>query len=411
MGNEEIQIQTEVSNPYISSSNDTCIEVIVKISSSNSTPTIKTALGSCIVIDKSGSMKGKKLDNVKKAVLNILDQYEDDDIISIITFDFNVQLLVPPTLANQRKKIKKAVKKIKPDGPTSLYTALNKSIELCKKLKNANPRILLFTDGYPTDIKDSEKYSLLIRDAFASGITTSTIGVGQFYNDIILRTVSDNGGGWWEHISDLDKIDDAFNKEFEQSKTIVTRHPFLVLKLNANCGINSIHMIKPIAKLMDASYNEMGTPILYIPDMYQGGVQEYIIRLDIKASNWVGETPIIDVKYADSIRESICTSVANIEFTKDEEIIKHYKPRPKALMELVTIMEQGTQAIELGDKQLALDVEEKTRALLNNPTLINALNADEGGKTKLIFDATQSMGEGKEIDTKVEIARLRQTIY
>lgn len=405
-----LKIECDISNPYISSNAPSTLEIFVKIQASRAAPTINAPLASCLVIDKSGSMAGEKIKNVKNAIVKIMDYYGEDDIISIISFNQEVQVLVPPTFTKQRRKINRFIKKIKTNGRTSLYAALSQSIELMSKLKNVNPRILIFTDGLPTDVKEPEKYKPLSRNAFISGITISTIGVGYDYNDIILRAISDQGGGWWEHIRDLDKIENAFINEVENSKTTVTSQPHITLKLNKYAQIESAHMFKPIPKEVSLNLDEYNNPIIYVPNIHQGGVQEYIFKINVTPTDMMGEDTVVDICYGDASRETICESSARVEFTRDNEIVKHFKPRPKAIMELVTILEKGTKAMELGDKQIALEVEGETKALLNNPTLMNALNSDEEGKTKLVFNAVKSIEEGISIDSKYEISKLRENI-
>ena len=74
-----------------------------------------------LVLDRSGSMKGEKIQQAKRAALVAVDRLRDDDIVSVVTYDTNVRVLVPATRASDRDSIRQAIEGIQADGNTALF--------------------------------------------------------------------------------------------------------------------------------------------------------------------------------------------------------------------------------------------------------------------------------------------------
>ena len=86
-----------------------------------------------IVLDRSGSMKGEKIQHAKRAALAAVDRLRDDDIVSVVTYDTNVRVLVPATRASDRDSIRQAIESIQADGNTALFAGVSKGAAEVRK--------------------------------------------------------------------------------------------------------------------------------------------------------------------------------------------------------------------------------------------------------------------------------------
>lgn len=76
-----------------------------------------------LVLDRSGSMSGRKLKNAKRAACYCVDQLLPTDRISVTVFDNEVEVIVPTTLASKRSSIRELINRVRPGDTTALHAA------------------------------------------------------------------------------------------------------------------------------------------------------------------------------------------------------------------------------------------------------------------------------------------------
>lgn len=405
MRRSSVKLRYRVSHPYVVANSTVETDILLNIAAEPETVPVDVPLATCVVIDKSKSMRGTKIECAKDAAKRVVSMHDPEDMISIIAFSTSVSRLVKPTRAHNHARMMKAIGKIKSKGLTSLYQALEKSGREMGKMSGFIPRILMFTDGYPTDEKDPRRYASLAQSLFLSGITSSTVGVGV-YNDVILRSISDNGGGWWEHIRSPDEITEAFAREVRRAKNTVARQPTLCVRFARNCRLLNAYSSLPIAKYMTLEEREGGYLCSRLPDLYKGGPQQYVFRISMKPPDTIGEFQLGSVAYV-SERRTVASEPIMLELTRDNELASYTDYRPVAVFAITQAIEKGTRAIELGDKGLAVEAENETRAILEDPQMRRALDETEQGKTKATQKATKAIREGESVDAKESIFSMR----
>lgn len=148
-----------------------------------------------LVIDRSTSMKGKRLRSVKKAVDLIVEKMTGNDILSIISFSDRAEVVVPAEFVQNTMMISSKVRSILASGGTEIYQGLNAAYkEMIKHpLKNYNNHLILLTDGHTYG--DSEQCIELAGKAAEMGIGFSGFGIGTEWNDQFLdQLVAPSGG-------------------------------------------------------------------------------------------------------------------------------------------------------------------------------------------------------------------------
>src|SRR5579885_2790483 len=139
--------------------------VLVEVKPTEMMAQVRMPLNFAIVLDRSGSMKGAKLNAVKQAVQKLIDQMADTDTISVVAFDDNVQVIVPAQPAMDKPGIKLAVDRIRDGGGTTM--SLGMSVGLNELRKYYSPgnvnRMVLLTDG--VTYGDTDRCRALADDA------------------------------------------------------------------------------------------------------------------------------------------------------------------------------------------------------------------------------------------------------
>ncbi len=154
-----------------------------------------------IVLDRSGSMSGSKIEKAKEAAVYCVDQLFPQDRVSFTVFDDEIHVIIPSTHPEDRQGIKRLIQKVSSGGTTALHPAWvagGKQVAEFMNTAGLN-RVILITDGLANvGETNSEKIILQAKELFKRGISTSTIGVGNDFNeDLLLPMALNSGGNSW----------------------------------------------------------------------------------------------------------------------------------------------------------------------------------------------------------------------
>lgn len=153
----------------------------------------RTPEGTCVVLilDKSSSMEGKKMELAKLAAIGVVDNLRPIDMVGVLIFDNSFHWAVPIRRAEERSLIKRVIAGITPDGGTQIAPALQEAYRRILPLNAVYKHIVLLTDG----ISEEGDSMTLARTAQEQQITISTVGLGQDVNRSYLEKVADLAHG------------------------------------------------------------------------------------------------------------------------------------------------------------------------------------------------------------------------
>lgn len=183
-----------------------------------------------MLIDKSGSMGGEasggatKLDLVKEAVLAAVEVLNPFYQIGVCAFDANVEWTVPLTEAGRRDEIETGVGTLSPGGGTRLYPALQEAFRAQAGSESAVRHIIVLSDGQ-TDTAD---FGRLTRHIAETGITVSTVGVGEDADRALLEEIALFGRGRSYYTDNPGEIPSIFVTEsMIVSRNLIVEEPFI----------------------------------------------------------------------------------------------------------------------------------------------------------------------------------------
>ncbi len=365
----------------------------------------RTPLNLCLVIDRSGSMEGPPLDYVKQACAYVVDLLGPDDILSIVTFEEVVDILMPPQRVTNKQPIKDGIARLMPGNTTNLYDGLLVAAQQLQSQESRRAtRMVVLSDGDPTaGIKDFPSLVQHAANIKAQGITSTFLGFGPDYNEELLASMAKKSGGNYYYIPQPNLIPEIFRTELEKLMTVVAMNLKLELKLARWVSMRAPEIVGS------------GEIAIGLSDMERGSVLQKVVDLEFP-NHPLGHYRVAGgrLSYDDTItgqRESIELDLA-MEFTADAarygapvdsrvrqaaEISEASRAVEKTMMGLKTgqvtamgaIQElQKTQALLRSEGRLA-EAHEVTQAL-------QALQSgDTGGAEKTLMGTFVHLDSGK----------------
>jgi len=192
-------------------------------------------LNLCLVIDRSGSMEGAPLDYAKQACQYVVDMLTPNDVLSIVTFEETVDVLMPPQRVTNKQTIKDGIQRLQVGNTTNLYDGLLLGMQQITQLDDAGraTRMIVLSDGDPTaGIKDFSALVAHAGDIKGRGITVTFLGFGPDYNEELLAAMAKKAGGNYYYIPQPQLIPEVFRTELEKLMTVVGRNLALDIKLS-----------------------------------------------------------------------------------------------------------------------------------------------------------------------------------
>jgi Mg-chelatase subunit ChlD len=184
------------------------------------TPTLALVL----VIDKSGSMNGERIELAKDAAKAAVELLNRNDKVGVVAFDDGVQQLVRMQSATNRMRIMSDISRLKASGGTNIAAGLQSAYEQLAVTSARLKHIILLTDG----ISDSANiFSEVLPAMRIEGITVSTVAIGDQSETVLLRRIAEGGGGRYYYTNDPYNVPRIFMKETSTvSRTSLVEEPF-----------------------------------------------------------------------------------------------------------------------------------------------------------------------------------------
>ena len=166
-----------------------------------------------LVIDRSGSMQGPKLEAAKESARVTTEVLSPDDYIAVVAFDSEAMRLVQPQRAGNRSRISAEISKLQSGGGTNIFPGLKEAFEILQGINAKVKHVILMTDGEaPTD-----GLAELVQDMRASRITVSCVGV-QGADRNMLSMIADAGDGRLYMVEDIGSLPKIFMKETQEAQ-------------------------------------------------------------------------------------------------------------------------------------------------------------------------------------------------
>jgi Ca-activated chloride channel family protein len=211
-------------------------------------PSVDVAL----VLDRSGSMAGRKIDNARKAVEHAVRLLNERDRLALVCYDTEIDTLLSSTPATPEAKTLalSRLRAIDARGSTDLCGGWLRGAEELTAHGGVSPgsrqsgtdpsicRVMLLSDGLANHGEtDSTALARHAADLRAKGITTSTFGLGADFDETLMSRLATDGGGHFYFIEQPAQIPDFFTSELGEALEVVARDARLVIAVDAGVEV------------------------------------------------------------------------------------------------------------------------------------------------------------------------------
>ena len=216
----------------------------------------------CIVLDRSTSMKGERLDSVRENLRQFISALRSKDLVSIVVFNDKAEILIAPTTNENKQVLFEKIDTISAAGGTEIYKGLKAGIDLLWQgnLKTYLPNLLLLTDGHTYG--DEEKCIDLVNKAVEKNIKINALGFGSEWNDKFLDEFTGITGGCAYYVRTLFDLPKFLQITLTSLATTIAHNSNLEIKKNDNCQLKYVFRIEPeISQLQLKDPIQMGNLI------------------------------------------------------------------------------------------------------------------------------------------------------
>jgi len=383
-------------NRYALSTDASREHVLIQLKSPPNVTGRRLPLNVALVIDRSGSMEGEPLDYVKRACGYVVDLLEPDDILSVVTFEEQVDVLVPARRVVNKTLLKEHINRIEVGNTTNLYDGIVVGCQQVASVMSEGHvnRVLLLTDGEPTaGIKDFGSIVGQVAEQKSRGITVTALGFGPEYNEELMAGIARRSGGNYYYISRPDLIPEVFRRELESLMTLVARNMRLRLSLSRWVQLRQIYGRQFAA--VNPRQAEVG-----LVDIERGSAMSVLCELEF-APRPAGTYRVVKAElfYDDGVsgRSEILSTDVVLEFTPDKPLVASgVNPIVKQELEIAqasrnlekTVMGMKTQQISAMNATVEL---QKTMSLL-----ISQGRTAEADEVRQAIDSIEQGGQGAE---------------
>lgn len=188
-------------------------------------------LGLVLVIDRSGSMMGSKMELAKEAAARSIELLRDGDTLGVIAFDSKPWEVIETGALKDKKDALDKVSSIPADGGTEIYSSLELAYNNLQDLPLQRKHIILLTDGQSAT---NASYEDLLTNGLDKNVTLSTVAIGSDADRTLLEELSLLGSGRFYDVTDATMIPSILSRETAMiSRTYIEDNPFYPTIYNA----------------------------------------------------------------------------------------------------------------------------------------------------------------------------------
>jgi Ca-activated chloride channel family protein len=203
------------------------------------------ALNLSLVLDRSTSMQGSRLEQTKASAQRMIDSLSEDDALSIVTFSDKAEVIWPSQLVSDPIKTKAKVSAIQASGGTEILQGLQTGLVEIEKRRTqyAVNHLILLTDGQTYG--DEDRCLNAAEEAAKHRIGISAMGIGEDWNDGLLDAIASRSGGVSQYIASTGEIQHFLRERLQGLSAVYADNLRLIFRPADGTRLKSAFKLAP----------------------------------------------------------------------------------------------------------------------------------------------------------------------
>lgn len=245
----EITLRGRMARPYMATANTPQVAyLLLEATPGQVVANVRMPVNVCFVLDRSGSMKGEKIDRARRAVAQAIELLDTQDIAAVVIFDHRTEVLIPAAPVTEKRALQDKVLRIRDSGGTKIAPALERGLrEIERGYPESIRRLILLTDGQT----ENENDCLWQADnAGKHGVPITALGIGRDWNEDLMIDIANRSGGTADYIERPDRIADYFQSTVQRAQASAIHNVSLTLRLVQGVTPRAIWQVYPMINNM-----------------------------------------------------------------------------------------------------------------------------------------------------------------
>lgn len=334
----------------------------------------RPAQGVIVVLDRSGSMGGGRLESAKHALARLVQRLDPRDSFGLVIFDHEAEVVIPTSPIGEQDPaaLQARIGALHSRGSTDMSSGYLRGLQEAQRVTApGGTTVVLLSDGHANSgVIDPEKFHHLGATAASKGTTTATIGIGDGYDDVILTRLAIGGRGNHTFAVGPDDAAAALAAELDGllSKTVQA----------ANVFIAPSHDVVGVALMNDLpSQATDGGVLVELGDFYSGEHRRLLLQLEVPAMGRLGLAQVADLRLEFVSMADLQAHTVHLPVSVNvvpDDVAKGRVPdatveREKLLIEAQKAKRDIEDAMRSGDNEEAHKLLTDTRDLLQQANL------------------------------------------
>lgn len=305
-------------------------------------------LNLCLIIDRSTSMEGERLRQIKLALQMLLDQLSPGTKLSVVSFSDRAEIVLPALPVGQHQAPMIEIEAVQASGGTEIYQGLAAGIQQIKQvpLSTHNNQLILFTDGR-TYGDAAQCLQLAAREADA-GITINAFGIGSDWDDQFLDALVSPSGGSAAYIDTPETIISLLKSRLQGLGDISAHQVRLQTDWPSRVKLLDAFRLNPYAKPLS-----IDEEVITLGDVESQGGLTFLLEFAVEAHPIPTRIRIPLVMNAEIPEKKSCTVMEDVQLTLLHDFQPDDPPekviRAVRLLTLYRLNERAWQKVDAGD--------------------------------------------------------------